>query len=119
MQLCPAPSAVRAGRTGPVRPLHRHDERGAPPAAPSCTTVTGMSVTYRTARAVMMVGSLGDPAGQTAQLIGPAHATLGTGPRGRRALCGTYVARDEAVSWPPHPEVCQALCSDCAVLARL
>jgi hypothetical protein len=78
-----------------------------------------MGYTYRTARAVMMVGSLSDPGGQTARLIGPAHATLGSGPRGRRALCGAYVARDEAVAWPPHPEVSEVLCSDCDTLARL
>ena len=78
-----------------------------------------MGSTYRTARAVMMVGSLSGPAGQTAQLIGPAHATLGSGPRGRRALCGAYVARDEAVAWPPWPEADHALCDDCSILARL
>jgi hypothetical protein len=79
-----------------------------------------MGYTYRTARAVLMVGSLSDPAGRTAQLIGPAHATLGlSGARGRRALCGAYVARDTEVPWPPQPEVCDALCSDCSTLATL
>jgi hypothetical protein len=79
-----------------------------------------MAFSYRTGRAVMMVGSLSDPAGQQAQLIGPAHATLGlSGARGRKALCGAYVARDEAVAWPPQPEVCDALCPDCSELARL
>ena len=78
-----------------------------------------MGFPYRTARAVVMVGSLSDPAGQTARLIGPAHATLGSGPRGRRALCGAYVARDEAVAWPPEPDPGDALCADCSTLARL
>jgi hypothetical protein len=79
-----------------------------------------MGFPYRTARAVMMVGSLSDPAGQQARLIGPAHATLGLrGPRGRKALCGAYVAQDEQVDWPPQPEVCDALCPDCSQLARL
>jgi len=79
-----------------------------------------MGFTYRTARAVMMVGSLSDPAGQTAQLIGPAHATLGlSGVRGRKALCGAYVARDEEIAWPPQAEVHDALCPDCSTLARL
>ena len=79
-----------------------------------------MGFTYRTARAVMMVGSLSDPAGQTARLIGPAHATLGlSGSRGRQALCGAYVARDEEVPWPPQAEVPDALCADCSTLARL
>jgi hypothetical protein len=78
-----------------------------------------MSSAYRTARAVVMVGSLGDPAGQTARLIGPAHATLGTGPRGRRALCGAYVARDEEVAWPPQCGVDDLLCDHCSTLARL
>ena len=68
----------------------------------------------------MMVGSLGDPAGQQARLIGPAHATLGlSGTRGRRALCGAYVARDEQVAWPPQPDLCDALCPECSTLARL
>ncbi|WP_369139035.1 hypothetical protein [Modestobacter versicolor] len=79
-----------------------------------------MGFPYRTARAVMMVGSLSDPAGQTARLIGPAHATLGlSGVRGRKALCGAYVARDEQVAWPPQPDVGDALCPDCDQLARL
>lgn len=79
-----------------------------------------MAFPYRTARAVMMVGSLNDPAGQTARLIGPAHATLGfSGARGRKALCGAYVARDEEVPWPPEPESSDALCADCSTLARL
>ncbi|QXG76677.1 hypothetical protein KUM42_03735 [Modestobacter sp. L9-4] len=78
-----------------------------------------MGFTYRTARAVVMVGSLSDPAGQTARLIGPAHATLGSGPRGRRALCGAYVARDEEVAWPPQPDVSDVLCDHCSTLARL
>jgi len=79
-----------------------------------------MGFPYRTARAVMMVGSLSDPAGQQARLIGPAHATLGlSGARGRKALCGAYVARDEQVDWPPRPEVTETLCPDCATLARL
>ena len=79
-----------------------------------------MRLTYGTARAVMMVGSLSDPAGQTARLIGPAHATLGlSGARGRRALCGAYVARDEEVPWPPAAEVPDTLCSDCSTLATL
>ncbi len=79
-----------------------------------------MGFPYRTARAVMMVGSLSDPAGQQPRLIGPAHATLGlSGARGRKALCGAYVARDEEVPWPPRPEVCDALCPDCSALARL
>ena len=79
-----------------------------------------MGFTYRTARAVMMVGSLSDPAGQTARLIGPAHATLGlSGARGRKALCGAYVARDEEVPWPPGPDTHDALCPDCSTLAAL
>lgn len=79
-----------------------------------------MGFTYRTARAVMMVGSLSDPAGRTAQLIGPAHATLGlSGARGRTALCGAYVARDEELVWPPRATVPEALCADCSTLARL
>jgi hypothetical protein len=79
-----------------------------------------MGFTYRTARAVVMVGSLRDPAGQQAQLIGPAHATMGlSGARGRKALCGAFVARDEEVPWPPRPEVCDVLCADCSELARL
>jgi len=79
-----------------------------------------MGFAYRTARAVMMVGSVNDPAGQQAQLIGPAHATIGLrSARGRTALCGAYVARDEEVPWPPRPEVCDALCADCSELARL
>jgi len=79
-----------------------------------------MGFTYSTARAVMMVGSLSDPAGQTARLIGPAHATLGlSGARGRTALCGAYVARDEEVPWPPRAEVTDTLCADCSTLARL
>jgi hypothetical protein len=79
-----------------------------------------MGFPYRTARAVMMVGSLSDPAGQQTRLIGPAHATLGlSGARGRKALCGAYVARDEEVPWPPQPEVCDVLCADCSELARL
>ena len=79
-----------------------------------------MGFTYRTARAVMMVGSLSGPGGQTAQLIGPAHATLGlSGARGRKALCGAYVARDEEVPWPPQPEVSGTLCPDCSTLAQL
>ena len=79
-----------------------------------------MGFTYGTARAVMMVGSLSDPAGQTARLIGPAHATLGvSGARGRRALCGAYVARDDEVPWPPQPEVTDVLCADCSTLATL
>ncbi|MBB3674411.1 hypothetical protein [Modestobacter versicolor] len=79
-----------------------------------------MGFPYRTARAVMMVGSLSDPAGQTARLIGPAHATLGlSGARGRKALCGAYVARDEEVPWPPQSEASTALCPDCDQLARL
>src|SRR4051794_15920074 len=79
-----------------------------------------MGFPYRTARAVMMVGSLSDPAGQQARLIGPAHATLGlSGARGRTALCGAYVARHEQVLRPPDPEVGDALCPDCSELARL
>ncbi|MGY1748761.1 MULTISPECIES: hypothetical protein [unclassified Modestobacter] len=79
-----------------------------------------MGFTYRTARAVMMVGSMSDPAGQQARLIGPAHATLGlSGARGRTALCGVYVARDEEVPWPPQPEVCDSLCPACSQLALL
>jgi hypothetical protein len=79
-----------------------------------------MGFPYRTARAVMMVGSLSDPAGQRARLIGPAHATLGlSGARGRKALCGAYVARDEEVPWPPQAEVPDALCADCRELALL
>jgi hypothetical protein len=79
-----------------------------------------MGSPYRTARAVMMVGSLSDPAGQRAQLIGPAHATLKlSGVRGRKALCGAYVARTEDAPWPPQPELCDALCPDCSALALL
>jgi hypothetical protein len=79
-----------------------------------------MGFPYRTARAVMMVGSLSDPGGQQARLIGPAHATLGlSGARGRRALCGAYVARDEQVLWPPQPAAGDALCPECSTLARL
>lgn len=79
-----------------------------------------MSHPYRTARAVLMVGSLHDPAGQTARLIGPAHASLGlTGARGRRALCGAYVARVEDSAWPPPPGGADPLCADCSELARL
>ena len=79
-----------------------------------------MGSPYRTARAVVMVGSLSGPGGQQPRLIGPAHATLGvSGRRGRTALCGAYVARDEQVPWPPRPEVCDALCPECSTLARL
>ena len=79
-----------------------------------------MGFPYRTGRAVMMVGSLSDPAGQTARLIGPAHATLGlSGARGRKALCGAYVARDEDVPWPPEADAYDALCPDCDQLSRL
>ncbi len=79
-----------------------------------------MGFTYRTARAVLMVGSLSDPAGRQARLIGPAHATLGlSGARGRTALCGVYVARDEEVAWPPQAEVCDSLCPACSELALL
>ena len=79
-----------------------------------------MGFPYRTARAVMMVGSLSDPAGQQARLIGPAHATLGlSGARGRKALCGAYVARDEEVPWPPQVDAAVALCPDCSTLAAL
>ena len=68
----------------------------------------------------MMVGSLSDPAGQTARLIGPAHATLGlSGARGRRALCGAYVARDEEMPWPPQRDATEPLCPDCSTLATL
>ena len=79
-----------------------------------------MAFTYRTGRAVVMVGSLSAPDGQQARLIGPAHATIGlSGARARKALCGAFVARDEEVPWPPRPEVCDALCPTCAELARL
>jgi hypothetical protein len=79
-----------------------------------------MGYAYRTARAVLMVGSLHDPSGQTARLIGPAHATIGlSGARGRRALCGSYVARDEDVPWPPEVPPADELCPTCAELARL
>ncbi|MEU2348046.1 hypothetical protein [Modestobacter sp. NPDC049651] len=79
-----------------------------------------MGYSYRTARAVLMVGSLHDPAGQTARAIGPAHATLGlSGTRGRRALCGAYVPRDEEVPWPPEAQPADELCPDCRQLAAL
>src|SRR4051794_18106103 len=79
-----------------------------------------MGFPYRRARAGVMVGSWPDPAGQQAQLIGPAHATMGlSGARGRKALCGAFVARDEEVPWPPRPEVCDVLCADCSELALL
>ncbi len=79
-----------------------------------------MGFTYRTARAVMMVGSVSDPRGLRAQLIGPVHATItNVSTAGRKALCGAYVARDEEVPWPPQPEVCDALCPDCSTLAAL
>ena len=79
-----------------------------------------MGSPYRTARAVMMVGSLSDPAGQQVRLIGPAHATLGlSGRRGRRALCGAYVARDEQVAWPPREQPQDVLCPTCRELALL
>ena len=79
-----------------------------------------MAFSYRTARAVLMVGSLHDPAGQTARSIGPAHATLGlSGARGRKALCGTFVARDEEVPWPPQVQPADDLCPTCTELASL
>ena len=76
-----------------------------------------MGFTYRTARAVMMVGSMTAVGGPTPRLIGPAHATIGT--TGRKALCGAYVARDEQVSWPPDPDVADNLCPTCSELALL
>ncbi|MCW2675867.1 MAG: uncharacterized protein JWR70_907 [Modestobacter sp.] len=76
-----------------------------------------MGFTYRTARAVMMVGSMTAAGGPTPRLIGPAHATIGTS--GRRALCGVYVARDEEVPWPPEVTVVDSLCPMCSELALL
>jgi hypothetical protein len=79
-----------------------------------------MGFTYRTARAVMMVGSVSDPRGLTPQLIGPAHATISNvAGGGRKALCGAYVARDEQVAWPPEAEVVHLLCQTCSQLALL
>jgi hypothetical protein len=80
-----------------------------------------MGFPYRTARAVMMVGSVTDPRGLTPRLIGPAHATIGlSGGRGRTALCGTYVARDEDRPWPPPAEdPDDHLCPTCSELALL
>jgi hypothetical protein len=76
-----------------------------------------MGFTYRTARAVMMVGSMTAAGGPSPRLIGPAHATIGTSVR--RALCGTYVARDEDVAWPPEVDVVDSLCPMCSELALL
>ncbi|MCU1606510.1 MAG: uncharacterized protein JWP46_2975 [Modestobacter sp.] len=76
-----------------------------------------MGFTYRTARGVMMVGSMTAAGGPTPRLIGPAHATIGSS--GRRALCGAYVARDEEVPWPPEVTVVDSLCPMCSELALL
>jgi hypothetical protein len=76
-----------------------------------------MGFTYRTARAVMMVGSMTAAGGPTPRLIGPAHATIGT--TVRKALCGAYVARDEDVAWPPAATVVDSLCPMCSELALL
>ena len=79
-----------------------------------------MGYTYRTARAVMMIGSVSDPRGLRPQLIGPAHATITTvATAGRKALCGAYVARDEQVAWPPPEEPHDVLCPTCSQLALL
>jgi hypothetical protein len=79
-----------------------------------------MSFAYRTARAVLMVGSVHDPGGQVPRLIGPAHATIGlSAARGRTALCGAYVARDEEAPWPPPTQPADDLCPTCTELARL
>ena len=79
-----------------------------------------MGFTYRTARAVMMVGSVSDPRGLRAQLIGPVHATItNVSTAGRKALCGAYVARDERVAWPPPEEPHDVLCPTCSELALL
>lgn len=78
-----------------------------------------MAYSYGTARALLMVGSLHDPNGQQARRIGPAHATLPVhGPRGRRSLCGTFVANDEELPWPPETIDCE-LCPTCRELALL
>ena len=79
-----------------------------------------MGFTYRTARAVMMVGSVSDPRGLRAQLIGPVHATItNVSTAGRKALCGAYVARDAEVAWPPPEEPHDVLCPTCSELALL
>lgn len=79
-----------------------------------------MGFTYRTARAVMMVGSVTDPRGLRPQLIGPAHATISSlSTAGRKALCGAYVARDEEVDWPPAEKPQDVLCPTCRELALL
>ena len=79
-----------------------------------------MGFTYRTARAVMMVGSVSDPRGLRPQLIGPVHATItNVSTAGRKALCGAYVARAEQAAWPPDDEPRDVLCPTCSQLALL
>jgi hypothetical protein len=80
-----------------------------------------LGFTYRTAGAVLMVGSMTAAGGPTPRLIGPAHATIGTTGRtsARTALCGAYVARDEEVPWPPEAAVVDSLCPMCSELALL
>jgi hypothetical protein len=76
--------------------------------------------TYRTACAVVMVGSVAAAGGQQPRPIGPAHATISrvSGPGGKKALCGAFVAVDEQVAWPP-PVTDDQLCPVCATLATL
>ena len=75
---------------------------------------------YRTARAVVMVGSVSAPSGLLPRSIGPAHATISrviTG--GKKSLCGAFVATDEEVPWPPEVEDSADLCPECELLADL
>ena len=72
--------------------------------------------TYGTAHAVVMVGAFGKE-GLTPRQIGPAHATFTS--RSRKALCGAYVAADDALPWPPEGYESEQLCAECAELATL
>ena len=76
---------------------------------------------YRTARAVMMVGSVSAPGGPTPRRIGPAHATIGkvTNGGGKKALCGAFVGEDDDLVWPPEIELVGDLCPECELLADL
>jgi hypothetical protein len=74
---------------------------------------------YGTARAVVMVGSVG-PEGHRPRQIGPAHATIGrVAGQSRKALCGAYVSLDEQLEWPPVGYDEEQLCTECAELAAL
>ncbi|MPQ97537.1 hypothetical protein GB931_06305 [Modestobacter sp. I12A-02628] len=76
---------------------------------------------YRTAHAVMMVGSVSAPGGLTPRRIGPAHATITrvTNGGGKKSLCGAYVAEDDDTTWPPEFEDPNGICHECELLADL